>query len=112
MKSIGNIANIHLVSTLVDCGFNLFQNKTSKLQYDGRVVKKETINLKSNDTFFIKFRHNDYFAKTLKRTLDLCKILGTDVIYSNQVSFKIETQMKNNLTSKLKKEAKGKSLSS
>jgi hypothetical protein len=42
--------------------------QASAFAVDGRVVKKEIIN-ESNDTLYIKFRHNDYFAKTLKTAL-------------------------------------------
>jgi hypothetical protein len=46
--------------------FNRYQASIS-LAADGRVVKKE-ININPTDTLYVKFKHNDYYAKALMTT--------------------------------------------
>lgn len=117
MKSIGNIAKytllaIWLISVSLAIAVGIKQ--ASAFANDGRVVQKETINLKPTDTLFIKFEHNDYFAKNVEERTDF-KITQdstkTDVIYSNNVSFRIEKTDANLPYIQVEKEAKGKTLS-
>ena len=117
MKSIGNVAKYTLlalwliaVSLVISIGIK----QASAFAVDGRVVQKETFNLNPKDTLFIKFKHNDYFAKNVNDhngfqvTQDST---GMDVIYSNEVSFKIEKTDEKLPYIQIEKEAKGKSLS-
>ena len=117
MKSIGNIAKytllaIWLISVSLAIAVGIKQ--ASAFANDGRVVQKETINLKPTDTLFIKFEHNDYFAKNVEERTDF-KITQdstkTDVIYSNNVSFRIEKTDAKLPHIQVEKEAKGKSMS-
>jgi len=117
MKSIGNIAKytllaIWLISVSLAVAVGIKQ--ASAFANDGRVVQKETINLKPKDTLFIKFEHNDYFAKNVEERTDF-KITQdstkTDVIYSNNVSFRIEKTDANLPYIQVEKEAKGKTMS-
>ncbi len=116
MKSIGNIAKYTLlaiwllsVSLVISIGIK----EASAFAIDGRVVKKETINMKLTDTLYIKMKHNDYFAKSLdehddfKITLDST---GNDVIYSNNVSFRIAKTDTKLPYIQIEKEAKGENL--
>jgi len=116
LKSIGNIAKytllaIWLISVSLAIAIGLKQ--ASAFAVDGRVVVKENINLKPTDTLLLKFTHNTNFAKNLydnenfKITLDST---GNDVIYSNNVSFKIVQNDTKSAYIQIEKEAKGKNL--
>ena len=116
LKSIGNIAKytllaIWLISVALAIAIGIKQ--ASAFSVDGRVVKKETVNLKPTDTIVIKFKHNDYFAKDLydndnfKITLDST---GNKVIYSNNLGFKIAQSDTETAYIQIEKEAKGETL--
>lgn len=116
LKSIGNIAKytllaIWLISVALAIAIGIKQ--ASAFSVDGRVVQKETINLKLTDTILIKFKYNDYFAKDLydndnfKITLDST---GNKVIYSNNVGFKIAQSDTETAYIQIEKEAKGETL--
>ncbi|MFV8370211.1 PspC domain-containing protein [Flavobacterium sp. LB2R40] len=117
MKSIGNIAKYTLFALwliAVSLAIAIGIKQASAFAVDGRVVKKETISLNPNDTLFIKFKHNDYFAKNVEDRNDFMVTqdsTGNDVIYSNQVSFRIEKTDEKLPYIQIEKEAKGKSLS-
>lgn len=117
MKSIGNIAKYTLLALwliAVSLAISIGIKQASAFAVDGRVVKKETINLNPNDTLFIKFKHNDYFAKNVEDRNDFMVTqdsTGTDIIYSNEVSFKIEKTDEKLPYLQIEKEARGKSLS-
>jgi phage shock protein PspC (stress-responsive transcriptional regulator) len=117
MKSIGNIAKYTLLALwliAVALAISIGIKQASAFAVDGRVVKKETINLNPSDTLYIKFKHNDYFAKNVEDRNDLMVTqdsTGTDIIYSNEVSFKIEKTEEKAPYIQIEKEAKGKSSS-
>ncbi len=117
MKSIGNIAKYTLLALwliAVSLAISIGIKQASAFAVDGRVVKKETINLNPNDTLFIKFKHNDYFAKNVDDRNDFMVTqdsTGNDIIYSNEVSFKIEKTDEKLPYIQIEKEARGKSLS-
>ena len=117
MKSIGNIAKYTLLALwliAVALAISIGIKQASAFAVDGRVVKKETINLNPSDTLFIKFKHNDYFAKNVEDRNDFMVTqdsTGTDIIYSNEVSFKIEKTEEKLPYLQVEKEASGKSLS-
>ena len=117
MKSIGNIAKYTLLALwliAVSLAISIGIKQASAFAVDGRVVKKETIILNPNDTLFIKFKHNDYFAKNVEDRNDFMVTqdsTGTDIIYSNEVSFKIEKTDEKLPYLQIEKEASGKSLS-
>ena len=116
LKSIGNIAKytllaIWLISVAMAIAIGI--NQATAYSVDGRVVQKENIDLKPTDTLLIKFKHNDYFAKNIddrnafKITLDST---GNDVIYSNNVSFRIAQADDKSAYIQIEKEAKGTTL--
>ncbi|MFA9191825.1 PspC domain-containing protein [Flavobacterium sp. FZUC8N2.13] len=116
-KSIGAIAKYTLVAlwiiaiTLVTF---LGIQQASAFATEGRTVKKETLNIALNDTLLIKFKHNDYFSKDIhdrsefKITTDST---NNDIIYSNEVRFRIKKSNENYSYIQIEKEAKGKSFS-
>lgn len=116
LKSIGNIAKytllaIWLISVAMAIAIGIKQ--ATAYSVDGRVVQKENIDLKPTDTLLIKFKHNDYFAKNIddrnafKITLDST---GNDVIYSNNVGFRIAQADDKSAYIQIEKEAKGTTL--
>jgi len=116
LKSIGNIAKYTLLAIwiiAVSLAIAIGIKQASAFAIDGRVVAKENFNLKPTDTLLIKFKHNDNFAKNIddndnfKITIDST---GKDVIYSNNVSFKIAQTDTQSAYIQIEKEAKGKTL--
>ncbi|MBA4319551.1 MAG: hypothetical protein C0412_14210 [Flavobacterium sp.] len=116
LKSIGNIAKYTLLAIwiiAVALAIAIGIKQASAFSVDGRVVQKETINLKPTDTILIKFKHNDYFSKNIydndnfKITLDST---GNKVIYSNNVGFKIAQSDTKSAYIQIEKEAKGETL--
>jgi phage shock protein PspC (stress-responsive transcriptional regulator) len=116
LKSIGNIAKYTLLAIWiisVSLAITIGLKQASAFAVDGRVVAKENINIKPTDTLLLKFKHNAFFAKNLydnnnfKITLDS---VGKNVIYSNNVSFRIEESDTQTAYIQIEKEAKGKSL--
>ncbi|MBP2282912.1 phage shock protein PspC (stress-responsive transcriptional regulator) [Flavobacterium sp. CG_23.5] len=116
MKSIGNIAKYTLLALWlisIALSISIGVKQASAFAIDGRVVQKQNIILQPNDTLSIKFKYNDYYAKNLDDRNDF-KITqdstNSDIIYSNQVSFKIEKTDEKIPYIQIEKEAKGKSL--
>ncbi|UQD56257.1 PspC domain-containing protein [Flavobacterium sp. K5-23] len=117
MKSIGNVAKstllaIWLISVAMAISIGIKQ--ASAFSNDGRIVKKEYLKLLPTDTLVIKFRHNDYYSKSINDREDF-KIAkdstNADVIYSNDVHIKIEYTDEKVAYLKIEKEAKGETLS-
>jgi len=117
VKSIGNIVKYTLLALwliAVSLAISIGIKQASAFAVDGRVVKKEIININATDTLFIKFAHNDYFAKNLNDRNDFMitqDSTGTDIIYSNEVTLKIERTDEKLPYIQIEKQAKGKSLS-
>lgn len=115
-KSIGNIAKYTLLALWlisISLVISIGVKQATAFAIDGRVVQKEIINLNPADTLFIKFDYNNYYAKNIndrndfKMTQDSS---GTDVIYSNEIRFKIVNTDEKLPYLQIEKEAKGKSL--
>lgn len=117
MKSIGSIAKYTLLALwliAVSLAISIGIKQASAYAADGRVVKKENITLKANDTLFIRFKHNDYYSKSTNNHNDFLitqDSANTDVIYSNDVRLRIVKTVEKLPYIQIEKEAKGKSLS-
>ena len=117
MKSIGSIAKYTLLALwiiAVSLAISIGIKQASAFAVDGRVVKKENLALQPNDTLFIQFKHNDYFAKNIDDRNDFIVTqdsTGTDIIYSTEVSIRIEKTNEKVAYIQIEKEARGKSLS-
>lgn len=116
-KSIGSIAKYTLLALwiiAISLVIALGIKQASAFAMDGRVVKKETLTLAVKDTLLVKFKHNDFFAKDIydrsefKITTDST---NNDIIYSNEVRFRIKKSNENYSYIQIEKEAKGKSFS-
>lgn len=117
MRSMGTIVKSTLLALwiiAVALAISIGIKQASAFAIDGRVVHKENIVLQPTDTLFIKFKHNDYYAKNIDDRNDF-KITqdstDNDVIYSNDVRFRIEKTDEKVAYIQIEKEAKGKSLS-
>ncbi|KQB44041.1 Phage shock protein PspC [Flavobacterium daejeonense] len=114
-KSIGAIAKYTLLAIwiiAVALATSLGIKQASAFAMDGRVVQKETLNITLQDTLVIKFKHNDYFSKDIydrtefKITTDST---NNNIIYSNEVRFRIKKSNENYSYIQIEKEAKGES---
>ena len=75
LKSIGNIAKYTLLAIwiiAVSLAIIIGIKQASAFSFDGRVVKKETLNLKPTDTLSIKFKHNEH-------QIEQCKAMATEL---------------------------------
>jgi phage shock protein PspC (stress-responsive transcriptional regulator) len=114
-KSIGSIAKYVLLSIwIITIGIliSIGVKQASEYAYDGRVYEKQTINLSSKDTLYIKFINNDYYSKDINdyKEFNVTKdSLNQDVVYSNSISFQIEKTDELLPYIKINKEAKGNS---
>jgi phage shock protein PspC (stress-responsive transcriptional regulator) len=117
MNSIGNIAKYTLLALwliAVSLAISIGIKQATAFAVNGRTVQKETLNLKPTDTLLIKFKHNDYFAKDVNDRNDFMitqDSLNNDIIYSSEVSIRIEKSEEKYAYIQIEKEAKGKSLS-
>ena len=115
MKSIGNIAKYTLLAIwiiAVSIAISIGINQASAFATEGRTIKKETINLKPTDTLCVKFKFNENFAKDIDEYTNFKIIqdsIGLDLIYSNNVHFKIMNTDEKLAYIKIEKESKGKS---
>jgi phage shock protein PspC (stress-responsive transcriptional regulator) len=117
IKSIGNPATYTLIGIwLISIAFSIAVGvkQASAFANDGRIVLKEKINLNPTDTLYVKFVHNDFFAKNVNENENF-RILNDstnkEVIYSNNVSMRFEKTDAKTPYIQIEKEAKGKSLS-
>ncbi len=95
LKSIGNIAKYSLlalwiiaVGILISIGIN----ELTQISSEAKDLKKETIKITQIDTLFVKFKNNDFYSKENYRRSDFELTQdekGNEIIYSNNVSFKI-----------------------
>jgi phage shock protein PspC (stress-responsive transcriptional regulator) len=117
IKSIGNIAKYTLLALwLIAIGIliSIGIKQATEFAVNGRIIKKETIVLKENDTLYIKFKHNDYYAKNINEHNDFMitqDSSNANVIYSNQVRISVLKTDEKLPYLQIEKEAKGKTLS-
>ncbi|MEO5775838.1 MAG: PspC domain-containing protein [Flavobacterium sp.] len=95
LKSIGNIVKFSLlgiwviaVGILISLGIN----EATQIAFDGKDVKKETINIALTDTLLIKFKNNDFYSKDNRHNTDFRLTQdekNNETIYSNNVTIEI-----------------------
>lgn len=116
MKSIGNIAKYTLLAVWLICVgilITLGIKQATEFGYSGKVVQKETLQIKPTDTLLVKFRYSDFFAKDVYHRNDFEFVQdesGKEVIYSNEISFHILKTDEALPYVQIEKQAKGKSL--
>lgn len=116
LRSIGSIAKYTLLAIwllAVSLAITIGLKQAQAFSVDGRVVKKEILNIQLSDTIYIKSKYNEYFSKNIddnnnfKITLDSA---GNQVIYSNNIRFKIAQTEEKLPYIQIEKEAKGHTL--
>lgn len=95
LKTVGSITKYTLlaiwiisVAILIVLGVR----QATRFSSRSKTTVKQQIELTQNDTLQVKFRHNDYFAKSVHHHTSLRftqDSLGNDVLYSNNVSLHI-----------------------
>jgi len=95
LKSIGSITKYTLLAIwIISVALLIVLGVRQATQFSSRSkdISKQQIQLVENDTLFIKFRHNDYFSKSVEYRNSLRftqDSLGNDVLYSNNVSLHV-----------------------
>lgn len=116
LKSIGNpIKYILLALWIIAVGsfIALGINEVTKIAFNGKVLQKEELVIAPNDTLFIKFKNNDFYAKNSvrNRSFKLTQDENSkDVMYSNNVSIEIMETDEATPYLQIEKLAKGKSI--
>lgn len=94
-KSIGNIAKYSLFGIwIIAVGICIYLgiNEAAQTAYDGKEINKENILLTPADTLLVKFKNNNFYAKSIDDDTDF-KITqdenNREIIYSKNISFEI-----------------------
>lgn len=115
MKSIGNMAKYTLLALwVISVGalIALGLKQATQIAFDAKTVQKQKIELAANDTLYIKFRHNDYYAKNIDDNHDFLiaqDSTGKEIIYSNNVRFQVVRTDAKTPYIQIEKEAQGRS---
>ena len=95
LKSFGNVVKFSLLGIwIITVGIliSLGINEATQIAFDGKTVKKETINIAQTDTLIIKFKNNDFYSKSSNDHTDF-KLTqdekNNEIIYSNNVTIEI-----------------------
>ena len=93
LRPIGNLTKYTLVVlwilSLVSITY-LGMRQASEISAEGKTMVKRQLELAEGDVLQVKFRYNDFFAKSFYYNTDFRFVqdsTGNDVIYSNDVSF-------------------------
>lgn len=95
LKSIGNIAKYSLLGIWIiaaGIAISLGINEATQIAYDGKDVKKETINIAPTDTLYVKFKNNDFYSKDNYHTTDFRLTQdekNNEIIYSNNITIEV-----------------------
>jgi phage shock protein PspC (stress-responsive transcriptional regulator) len=95
LKSVGNIVKFSLLGIwIITVGIiiSLGINEATQIAFDGKTVKKETINIAPTDTLIIKFKNNDFYSKSSYKHTDFRLTQdekNNEIIYSNNVTIEI-----------------------
>ncbi len=90
-KTIGNIAKYTLLAIwiiAVAIAISIGIKQATEISYDNKTVEKKVINIAPNDTLYVKFRYNDYYAKDLDHHKEFEFVqdsANNALIYSNDV---------------------------
>lgn len=116
LKSIGNPTKYILLAIwilAVGSFIALGINEVTNIAFNGKVLHKEELVIAPNDTLFIKFKNNDFYAKNSvrNRSFKLTQDENSkDVMYSNNVSIEIMETDEATPYLQIEKLAKGKSI--
>ncbi len=115
IKSIGSIAKYTLlalwilaIAALISIGIQ----QASEVAYEGKTIKKETLNILPTDTLQIEFRYNENYTNDLDDTDNFRFVQDAsknEVIYSNNIHFEIEKTDEKAPYIQIERRARGKS---
>ena len=115
MKSIGNAAKYTLLALwVISVGamIALGLKQATQIAFDAKTVQKQKFELNPKDTLFIKFAHNDYYAKDVNDNHEFLiaqDSAGNQVIYSNEIRFHVVKTDDKTAYIQIEKQAQGKS---
>lgn len=95
LKAVGSITKYTLLAIwIISIAILTFLGIRQATQFssEGKTTSRQQIQISQNDTLYIKFRHNDYFAKSVDNNVRLKftqDSLQNDVLYSNNISFHV-----------------------
>lgn len=113
MKSIGNAAKYTLLALwVISVGalIALGLKQATQIAFDAKTVQKQRLDFNPKDTLFIKFVHNDYYSKNVDERREFLiaqDSTGAQVIYSNNISFRIARTDEKTPYIQIEKEAQG-----
>ena len=115
MKSIGSIAKYTLlalwilaIAALISIGIQ----QASEVAYEGKTIKKETLNILPTDTLQIEFRYNENYTNDLDDNDNFRFVQDAsknEVIFSNNIHFEIEKTDEKAPYIQIERTARGKS---
>lgn len=91
LKPVGNITKYTLIAIwLIAVGFCVYLGimQANATAFEGKVMTKEELMLSAEDTLYIKFRYNDYYAKNVDHNTSFRITQDAEeneILYSNQV---------------------------
>ncbi|TDO77582.1 phage shock protein C (PspC) family protein [Flavobacterium chryseum] len=115
LKSIGNIAKYTLLAIwiiAVAIAISIGIKQATEISYDNKTVEKKEIGISKNDTLYVKFRYNDYYAKDLDHHREFEFVqdsANTQLIYSNDVHLHVLYTDEANAYLQIEKSARGNS---
>ncbi|MFD2939817.1 PspC domain-containing protein [Flavobacterium notoginsengisoli] len=91
LKSIGNITKytllaVWIISIAILASIGIKQ--ATEISHDNKVIEKKTINIKTTDTLYVKFKYSDYYTKSLNHYREFEFVqdsANNELIYSNDV---------------------------
>lgn len=115
MKSIGSMAKYTLLAVwVISIGalIALGLKQATQIAFDAKAVQKEKFEIPANDTLYIKFKHNDYYAKNIDDNhsfLIAQDSTGKEIIYSNNIRFQVMRTDSKTPYIQIEKQAQGRS---
>jgi phage shock protein PspC (stress-responsive transcriptional regulator) len=118
LKSIGNITKytllaIWIIAVAIAISFGIKQ--ATEISYDNKMIEKKAIDINPQDTLFVKFKYNDYYAKDLDHHRDFEFVqdsANNQLIYSTDVSLHVLRTDSTTPYLQIEKSARGNSFTS
>lgn len=117
LKPVGNIAKYTLLAVwiiAVAIAISIGIKQATEISQENKVVQKEVVAIRPTDTLFVKFRYNDYYAKSLNHYREFEFVqdsANNELIYSNDVRLHVLHTDEMSPYLQIEKSARGNSLS-
>ncbi len=115
LKSIGNITKYTLLAIwiiAIAIAISIGIKQATELSYDNKTIEKKEISAGVTDTLYVKFRYNDYYAKSLNQHRDFEFVqdsANNQLIYSTDVRLHVLHTDKATAYLQIEKSARGNS---